>query len=222
MTDRGETSEVKIINKHLKFNGETGKFSYYDKDKKENINVPLYQDPLGFILLSTGYNISWFDKANKCKVYSNEIKYLKDEKLIVRSMKGWIIVEWLYSEIKDTLATKDYKLHLCITFLDGTEVNRIAFKAAAFYKVSEALKKINIVKNKVMCTWMEEWKQGKITYQMPIFVEGWEINKEEDERANDMLDIIKANRKVVKKPAVEDRVEEEHEMPNTTNDDLPF
>lgn len=71
-----------------------GYFEYFDGEKK--VKQPL---PFRFIPLEILATIKGFDKANACGIFSNEIKYTKEQPLTVRSWKGGEIAKGLYQDI---------------------------------------------------------------------------------------------------------------------------
>lgn len=220
--ERGEVQKVNVIAKYLVFKGNTWLFTYYDKETKENKTVKRHNDPNWFILLTTGYTIQWFDDKASCKVYSNEVKSLKDEDLIVRSMKDWELFRGKYSEIKEKANAQGYQLCYCLTFLDKGEVNRISFKGASFFNVSELMKKIDINKYKVKFVWCEDGTKGAVKYKMPVIEQGGPISAEENTEADEKLSILKYNRGLNKNTSSEAPATPVEEVKEETDEDLPF
>lgn len=91
--------------KFIKWDGSKGEFSYYDKEKKDNISVPL---PVAFLVLDELATVTGFNARTKSNVYSNEVHSTTEEPLNVRCFsgkggKGYVLAKGLYSEIKPKL-----------------------------------------------------------------------------------------------------------------------
>ena len=96
-------SEPKLTNpvtKFITFKSEKNKFVYWDKEQEKNIEV---QMPIYFIILDELTTIRGYHKASESGIYSNEIKYLGDEILNVKSFKGSLNIVGKYSNIKDSI-----------------------------------------------------------------------------------------------------------------------
>lgn len=74
-----------------------GYFTYYDKAKGEDVKVPL---PFRFIPLEVLSCVKGFNDKNKCGIYSNEVKSIKNDVLTVNTFKGGLSVKGLYGTIK--------------------------------------------------------------------------------------------------------------------------
>ena len=83
----------------FQWSGSTGTLSYYDKEKKENIDVPL---PFTFLFLDSCHTIKGFDDNTKLGIYSNEVKDLSKQVLTVKKGKD-VLEHGLYKEIKDSI-----------------------------------------------------------------------------------------------------------------------
>ena len=73
-------------------------FSYYDKDKKENVQIPL---PFKFLALDELHSVKGWNDATSSGIYSNEVKFISKEILTVKPFKGNEIAKGLYKDIKD-------------------------------------------------------------------------------------------------------------------------
>lgn len=87
------------IQYYLRFNGETGKLEYYDKDEKKNVVL----DDLDFVILDIRGSVTGWNDASESKLYSNMVKNLSKEEITVRSFKGTNkeVAKGFYKEIKD-------------------------------------------------------------------------------------------------------------------------
>lgn len=87
------------VQKWFQWSGSTGTLSYYDKEKKENVDVPL---PFTFLFLDSCHTIKGFDDGTKLGIYSNEVKDLSKQVLTVKKGKD-VMEHGLYKEIKDAI-----------------------------------------------------------------------------------------------------------------------
>lgn len=69
----------------FEWSGSTGILSFYDKEKKQSINVPV---PFSFLPLDQLSTISGYDKAEKSGFWANEVRNITKDELIVRSKSG--------------------------------------------------------------------------------------------------------------------------------------
>jgi hypothetical protein len=155
--------------KFIEIKGDTGKFYYYDKELKENVDVPL---PVYFLVLDELSTVTGFNKKHKSSVYANEVKYLKKEVLRVRTFKGGEFVAGLWDDIRD--AAKGIGGHftksvyvLMINTDSSTEFCNFKFKGSAFSAWLD--KKFNPMESIVGISEFVEEQNGATTYQVPVF-----------------------------------------------------
>lgn len=72
--------------------GSLGELQWYDKEKKESINVPL---PFKFIVLDQLGVITGYNKPAKTGFYSNEVRNSRKEEFVVKSNKA-VVYQGLY------------------------------------------------------------------------------------------------------------------------------
>jgi hypothetical protein len=99
---RGDVQLTNPALRFFKWSGGDGILSYYDKEKKENIEVPT---PFTFLLLDTFTTIKGFNEKAGENIWANEIKDLKTQKLNVRSGKTTFELGF-YADIKDSVVAK--------------------------------------------------------------------------------------------------------------------
>jgi hypothetical protein len=109
----------------FEWNGSKGNLRYYDKTKKQKIDVGL---PFTFLLLDQVATVRGFNKASKSGIYANEVKDTTKDPLVVKSFKGGTIAEGLYREIKDRVksAGASYTANCYIAFKDEAGTLQIA------------------------------------------------------------------------------------------------
>lgn len=77
-----------LVNPAARFyewSGSNGNFKYYDKELKQNVDVPL---PFTFLVLDTCATVKGFNDANQGGYWSNEVKDIRKDLITVRSKKG--------------------------------------------------------------------------------------------------------------------------------------
>jgi hypothetical protein len=99
---RGDVQIVNPSNKWFKWSGSTGTLSYYDKEKKENVEVAT---PFTFLLLETYTTIKGFDEAANEGIFANEVKDVTKQVLKVKCGKE-TIAQGLYKDIKDAVIAR--------------------------------------------------------------------------------------------------------------------
>lgn len=104
-----------------------GQFTHYNKEVKENRTV----ESLKFIVLNqTSFISGWHDKSES-GIYSNFVQDLKNQKLTVKSFKGYKIIEGIYSEIKDKLEGGRFTKGIFIYNLESKAIEHLAIKGGA-------------------------------------------------------------------------------------------
>jgi hypothetical protein len=178
-------SNPKIENpctKFIDFKGDKGRFFFYDKEKEEQIEIPL---PIYFTVLDELSTISGYNKKNDCGIYSNEVHSTGTEVLRVKTFKGGESVIGLYKDIKDSIKAMGGKYTksvyaLLINFDKTTELVNFKFRGAAFSAWLE--KKINSLNSVIGITDFTEEKNGNTIYQVPVF-KAFKLSPELDARA---------------------------------------
>lgn len=106
MSKRSEQSQgsglTNPATKFIEFHGKNGKFTYYNKESKTNVDIK----PM-FMILKEFSTITGFNRTNG-GMFSNEIEDISTEELDVRYYKGdnKNICKGLWSEIKDKVGSK--------------------------------------------------------------------------------------------------------------------
>jgi len=115
---RSNNTEVKNpVTKWFEWSGADGSLSYYDREAKEKINIPL---PFTFLLLDKLSTIKGYDKQGEAGIYANEVKNTTTDILKVKNFKGIDIAEGLYKDIKEVVVSKGgkYSQSCYIAFYD--------------------------------------------------------------------------------------------------------
>jgi hypothetical protein len=157
----------------LEWNGEKGEIRYFDKEKKENVVVPL---PFTFLLLDQLGTVRGWHDASQSGIYSNEVKDTRQDMLIVKAFKlRTPLAEGLYRDIKDRVnaAGGKFNANCYIAFKNGNglKIGALRFKGAALSAWSEFSKQHrgDLNDKAVTIVAATAGKKGRITYYTPEF-----------------------------------------------------
>ena len=159
---------------YLEWNSDEKAFTYYDKEKKEKVNLKF---PLTFVFLDERQTVGGWNKDEECSIYANEVKFLGQEQLTVRTSKGTTISKGLYKDIKEKVLASGGKYYRSIYFVyDGRIVNvKIKGSATAVWGDFATKNKGKFLTNVIVVEKFEQRKSGGIKYTVPIFTIGDEI-----------------------------------------------
>lgn len=87
--------------KFIEFKGDSGNFQYYDKEKEDNIIIPL---PIYFVVLDELHTVRGYNKQHKNGVFSNEVSDIKNELMSVRVFNSDIKIVGTWDKIKGEVA----------------------------------------------------------------------------------------------------------------------
>jgi hypothetical protein len=216
--EREETKSKNPAKKFLSWKSEEKCFAYYDKDKKENILVPL---PFKFVILEHYHTVKGWNDASESGIYSNEVFQIGNEELQVKSFKGGKISEGLYKDNKPTIvAAGGHYARSIYAVTNDLELINISLKGSGVSSYSDFINEIgdlNFDKNWIEVTEAKELKKGKVKYSIPIFKKSTAIKDKSklflfaDELQRYMIDYKSEGTEVVR---AKQKQEEE--------DDLPF
>ena len=112
--------------------GDGGHLQYYDKDKKENVDV---KTPFSFIVLDQLATIGGYNKKLKTGLYANEVRDTRAERLVVKYFAGDKVAEGFYADIKDTVVAKSghfvAKVYIAFKDGDGLKIGAIRFQGCS-------------------------------------------------------------------------------------------
>lgn len=157
----------------FEWNGEHGAIRYYDKEKKQDVEVA---KPFTFLLLDQLGTVQGWHDASNSGIYANEVKDTRQERLIVKAFKGGVLAEGLYRDIKDRVNSVggQFVTNSYIAFKnggDGLVIGSMRFKGAALHAWSEFTRAHrNEIWNKaITIDGSTEGKKGRITFYTPTF-----------------------------------------------------
>jgi hypothetical protein len=156
----------------FEWNGEHGTVRYYDKDAKQNVDVPL---PFTFLLLDELGSVRGWDDTSGSGIYSNEVRDTRTDILVVKAFKGGTLAEGLYRDIKDKMHTRGGKFvaGCYIAFKQGADLAigslRLSGAALGSWMEFRKLHRGDIYNAAVNITGFTEGKKGRIVFRMPTF-----------------------------------------------------
>ena len=199
--------------KFLSWKSNDQAFSYYDKDKQENVLVKL---PFKFLFLDQLQSVKGWSDALSGQIISNEVKTISDKELNVicyhKNNKGentkTTIAKGLYSQIKDAVISAGAKYHKSVYVMleDGTLAN-LQFKGAC---VKEWGDFFNRSKKRLADEWIivesaKDWKKGAVEFTTPEFKFERSLSESEAEQADSIFDELDAYlQQYLKKPIIND------------------
>lgn len=182
-------------------------FSFYDKESKENVLVPL---PFKFLVLDEMHTISGWNDATSSGIYSNEVKFISKEVMTVKPFKGNEIAKGLYKDIKEKVksAGGHYVKSIYVMLEDGSLAN-LQLKGSAVQKWGEFTQK---TRNRLPDEWVVvskaiEGKKGAVKFFTPEFKFERSISDSEADLADEVFNILEAYMKTYlakAEPIVED------------------
>jgi hypothetical protein len=194
-------------------------FSYYDKEKSENVKVEL---PFKFLVLDQLHTVSGWNDATSSGIYSNEVKFISKQVMTVKPFKGNEIAKGLYADIKEKVknAGGHYVKSIYIMLEDGTLAN-IQLKGSAVQQWGEFT-------NKSLSRLPEEWvvvdkavegKKGAVKFTTPGFKFDGSLNDAEAAKADAIFDELET---YLKAYLIKEEAPVEVEDLNQEVDDLDF
>ena len=187
-----ETPATNPAEKFFQWRSNDKCFSFYNKDTKENENVPL---PFKFLILDELHTVKGWSDANNGNIIANEVKFISKETINVRcyhkNNKGESvrtnIVSGLYKDIKPEVVAAGGKYHKSIYIMleDGTIAN-IQLKGAGVQAWGDFANKN---KGRLPEEWIvvksaTEGKKGSVKYTTPSFAFERTLSDTESEQAD--------------------------------------
>lgn len=156
----------------IAWDGSNGEFRYYDKEQKANVSMG---NSVTFILLDQLATIKGWHDASESGIFSNEVRDITQEVLIVKAFKGGILAEGTYKSIRDRIIAHGghftANLYIAVKINDALAIASIQFKGAALSSWMEFSKtnRGDLYKKAVRCKGFDEGKKGKIVFRTPKF-----------------------------------------------------
>ena len=169
-------------NRWYEWDGSNGEIRYFDKTVKnakdpnkmgQNIISKL---PFVFILLDETATVKGWHDPSESGIYSNEVRDTRADVLVVKSFKGGILAEGLYSQIRDRIGNMGghFTTNLYIGYKDAAgalQIGSLQIKGAALNSWVEFKKpnRSELYKQAIKITGFVEGKKGKIIFRTPMF-----------------------------------------------------
>lgn len=94
------------VEKYIEWSGSEGKFYFYDREEKKKV---YYDEPIHIVVLDQLSCITGFSDEKQCGYFSNEVRSVVKEPLIVRYTKNAKIAgEGFYKDIKSQLSGANF------------------------------------------------------------------------------------------------------------------
>jgi hypothetical protein len=167
-------------------------FSYYDKETKENVSLPL---PFKFLVLDELHTIKGWNDATQSAIYSNEVKWISKDELIVKPFKGNEIAKGLYKDIKEKVksAGAHYVKSVYCMLEDGSIAN-LQLKGAACQSYGDFTAK---TRSRLTDEWVVvdkaiDGKKGAVKYTTPGFAFDKSLSESEADLADEAFNTLEA------------------------------
>jgi hypothetical protein len=154
----------------FEWNGEHGTIRYYDKEKKETIDVG---SDFTFLLLDQVGSVRGWHDSSDSGIYSNEVKDTTQDVLVVKSFKGGTLAEGLYRDIKDRVGSMggQFVANCYIAFKNGggLAIGSIKFKGAALgaWMEFEKAHRNALYDGTITIHDYTEGKKGRVIFRVP-------------------------------------------------------
>ena len=165
-------------------------FSYYDKENKIQVAIPL---PFRFLALNEMHTVKGWSDAFQSGIYSNEVKLISTQPLSVKTFKNDKIATGLYSEIKEKIkaAGAHYVKSVYVMLDDGSLAN-LQLKGSACQAWSDFTKKN---RSRISEEWITvanaiEGKKGAVTFYSPEFRLDKSLSKNEVDLADELFNTL--------------------------------
>jgi len=169
MSRSNNTELINPATRFFEWNGEKGLIKYYDKQEKKQIELEL---PFQFLVLDCLSTITGFSDADNSGFWSNEVRDLKNEVLVVRNKKGKQF-EGTYEQLQAANITgTKYCQSVYIMFkneVGEAEIGNIKMVGSSLSAWIEFRKKAKIFDLAITITGTVKGKKGKTEYYMPVF-----------------------------------------------------
>lgn len=199
-------------------------FSYYDKEKEENISLEL---PLKFIFLEHYHTVGGWNDASGSRIFSNEVFQIGTEELAVKSFKGGEIAKGIYKEIKHQISSAGGVYHRSIyVMLENGELVNIKLKGSAVSRYSDFYQDHHqlIDQNWIEVNSAEDGKKGAVSYSMPVFTIGEVVTAKENKLVDKIIPSLQDYVDTYKAKGVDvvEEIEVEADVPSGKIESLPF
>ena len=199
-------------------------FSYYDKEKSENVLIKL---PFKFLVLDELHAIKGWNDATSSGIFSNEVKFISKEVLTVKPFKGNEIAKGLYKDIKERVqsAGGHYVKSIYIMLEDGS-LSNLQLKGSSVQAWGEFTLK---TRNRLPDEWVivessKEGKKGAVKFHVPEFKFFKSLSEDQALQADECFNVLESYLKTYLSKSEPEVIEEKSDFvfDNEENDPLDF
>lgn len=157
------------------WHGEKGLVTYFDKDAKASVDVPL---PFTAIVLDQLSAVRGWDDSTKSGIFSNAVRDTREDVLKVKSFKGGVIAEGRYKDIKAQVNAAgghfETQIYIAFKHTNGLAIGVISFKGAALSSWMEFSRahRAEVQTQAVKITSYTEGQKGRVIFRTPVFAIG--------------------------------------------------
>jgi len=167
-------------------------FSYYDKEIKENVAIPL---PFKFLVLDELHTIKGWNDASSSQINSNEVKFISRDQMVVKPFKGNEIAKGLYKDIKEKIkAAGGHYVKSVYCMLEDGSIANLQLKGAACQSYGDFTAK---TRSRLTDEWVVvdkaiDGKKGAVKYTTPGFAFEKSLSDSEADLADEAFNILEA------------------------------
>lgn len=174
MSRSNQTDIANPCARWMEWNGEKGVFKFYDKDVKQNIEIEPSQE-FTFLLLDQMACVKGWNDASESGIYSNEVRDLTKEPLVVKAFKGGLIASGFYKEIKDKVSANGGhftgSIYVAIKIDGELKIGNLQLKGAALNTWIEFRNKNrkDLYSKAITVKTVQEGQKGRVVFKTPVF-----------------------------------------------------
>lgn len=181
------------------WHGEEGRFRYYDKETKKNVDVEVdAKHPFIFLPLDILSTVKGYSESDKSGFVSNEVRDMTKEIMTVKvyaDKKATVKASGLWSDIKDKIKAAGGKFSVSVygaMKLDGKnlEIVNIQMYGAALTAWIEFAKNNKVFESAVAIRGAEKKNKGKIVWYVPV-LEPLKVSAKSDDEAGELQKVLK-------------------------------
>jgi hypothetical protein len=165
-------------------------FSYYDKEKKENVAINL---PFKFLVLDELHTVKGWNDASSSQINSNEVKFISRDEMVVKPFKGNEIAKGLYKDIKERVkAAGGHYVKSVYCMLEDGSIANLQLKGAACQAYGDftAKTRSRLTDEWVIVSKAVEGKKGAVKYTTPSFAFNNSLSESEADLADEAYNVL--------------------------------
>lgn len=192
MSRSNNTELINPSKTFFEWSGSLGKLKYFDKNIGEKGTNVLVELPFTFLVLDKLVTIKGFSDAAQSGFWSNEIRNLKTEKLIVKTKKG-TEQEDFYANLAPTLnkgACYSQSVYIAYFENEVLTIGNLNLSGSAIGPWIEYCKGKNIFKGAITIASALPATKGATKYFIPVFKEVKELKPETETSAIELDKVL--------------------------------